>query len=375
MAKVSWMIRVNAIDITSKVLSASTTFGREKYLDTYSGGSLVFTINNASNYASGITYGATVDLISGTPNNEFYGTYWVQEVTFQDYPGNTGLNTATITAVDFMSRAGRVQANSLSLAQNRTGLQADLFEAGAGGPLPSDMYVEAIGYGDSIASATTYTGTVNNYFNLLNTTERGLIVERAGKASFISRSQVSSFLTYPTSLARTTSTTTIAYQRFTRIQNGTQFINTATISSTGIADQTAVNTASKASYGPAFYSSQTVDYSTTQANGNANWVANNFSDPASLRFEVSFNDLSQNATALATWMSDQWRTTNRMVLLTYQVPGGGSTSLYVIIEGATIDITPEETVFTLSLSPLQYYQFFTLNSTTLGILNTSRLGW
>jgi hypothetical protein len=32
-------------------------------------------------------------------------------------------------------------------------------------------------------------------------------------------------------------------------------------------------------------------------------------------------------------------------------------------------------VFTLFLSPLTYYQFFTLDSSTLGILDTSRLGW
>jgi hypothetical protein len=29
----------------------------------------------------------------------------------------------------------------------------------------------------------------------------------------------------------------------------------------------------------------------------------------------------------------------------------------------------------MTFSPLQYYQFFTLNSSTLGILDTSRLGW
>jgi hypothetical protein len=29
----------------------------------------------------------------------------------------------------------------------------------------------------------------------------------------------------------------------------------------------------------------------------------------------------------------------------------------------------------LNLSPLTYYQFFTLDSSTLGILDTSRLGW
>jgi hypothetical protein len=45
------------------------------------------------------------------------------------------------------------------------------------------------------------------------------------------------------------------------------------------------------------------------------------------------------------------------------------------MEGAAINVTPEQTEFSMTFSPLQYYQFFTLNSTILGILNTSRLGW
>jgi hypothetical protein len=62
--------------------------------------------------------------------------------------------------------------------------------------------------------------------------------------------------------------------------------------------------------------------------------------------------------------------------LTYRVPGAGSdTTVSVIVEGYNVSATPEQTTFTVYLSPLTYYQFFTLNSSTLGILDTSRLGW
>jgi hypothetical protein len=57
------------------------------------------------------------------------------------------------------------------------------------------------------------------------------------------------------------------------------------------------------------------------------------------------------------------------------VPGGSLTTIAVVMEGAQINVTPEQTEFRMTFSPLQYYQFFTLNSSTLGILNTSRLGW
>jgi hypothetical protein len=66
---------------------------------------------------------------------------------------------------------------------------------------------------------------------------------------------------------------------------------------------------------------------------------------------------------------------NRTINLSYQVPGGSLTTVPVVMEGASINVTPESTTFDMTFSPLQYYQFFTLDSTTLGILDTSRLGW
>lgn len=379
MTKLTWTITHTpvggvGVDITSKVLSANINIGRDAYLDPYSGGSMTLTINNASNYASGIGYGSTIQIVNSGAS-DFDLVCWVQEVTFSDYPGSTGLNTATITAVDWISRAGRVQATSFVLAQGATGYQLKQFEAAAAGPLPSDMGINAAGLGQSIASAITYTGTVTNYLNLLQTTERGYVVLRNAVLAFVARNIVATYAPIATTLGRTTSTTQIAYQDFYRIQNGSQFINTATITSTGVADQTSTNTTSSSTYGPAFYSSQTVDYNATQASGNANWIINNFSDPATLRFECSFLDVAQNATALASYMSQCWGTYNRVINLSYTVPGGSTTTTAVVMEGLRLNITPQATEFNMSFSPLQYYQFFTLNSSTLGILNTSRLGW
>jgi len=154
-----------------------------------------------------------------------------------------------------------------------------------------------------------------------------------------------------------------------------QFINTATVSPNGLASQTSTNSSSVTTYGSAFYSSSTVDYNTTQADGNADWIVNNFSDPASLRFACSFTDVAQNSTALTAWLTQCWGGYNRTINLSYQVPGGSSVTVPVVMEGASINVTPESTQFAMTFSPLQYYQFFTLNSNFLGILNTSRLGW
>ena len=375
MPKLTWTVLNGATDITSKILSMNIQQGREKYLDPYSGGSCTFTINNSSDYASGITYGNRIQ-VSTNGVNDFLCIFWVQEVIFNDHPGNTGLNTATITAVDWISRSGRILANNFNLTQALCRTQMELFQYSYSGPLPLDMDVSSGGLnGGSTAAAITYTGSVNNYLNLLMATERGYAVLRSSYLYFIERPFVSSFAPIATTIGPTTSTTQIAYDDFDRIQNGTQFINTATVQPNGLAEQTVVNSASITTYGAASYSSSTVDYTTTQATGNGQWIVNNFSNPSSLRFQCSLSDTSQNATALASWMSQCWGTTNRVTTFSYQVPGGSLTSLNLVLEGFSVNITPEQTTFDLSFSPLQYYQFFTLDSTTLGILDTSRLGW
>jgi hypothetical protein len=376
MTKISWTVQhldsVGAgTDITSRVLSMNITGGREQYLDSYSGGGVVITINNSSNYASALYYGQRLRIWSGDNDPiEFNQYFWIQEITFDDAVGGVGLNTATIVGVDWLARSGRVQANNIALIQKTIGEQLTDLETAI---LPADMEFDY--NADSQASAINYTGTYLNYLNLGVTTERGYVTQHLERLNFVGRGDAPYMEPITTTLGRTISATQIAYMQFERIQNGTQFINKATISSTGLADQTATNSSSLTAYGPAFYSSQTVDSTTTQALGNAEWIVNTFSEPNALRFIVSFSDLAQNSTALATWMANIWNFYNRVMTLNYTVPGGSSTSTNVLVEGSQINVTPSQTTFTLFLSPLTYYQFFTLDSTTLGILDTSRLGW
>jgi hypothetical protein len=137
------------------------------------------------------------------------------------------------------------------------------------------------------------------------------------------------------------------------------------------------NASSVTTYGNSFYSSQTVDYNATQANGNASWIVNTLSDPSSLRFSCSFTDRAQNQTALDDLMFSMFYplSSNRTLTLNYTPPGGVSTAINVVVEGYSFNVTPEQTTVSFNMSPLQYYQFFTLDSSFLGILDTSRLGW
>jgi hypothetical protein len=375
MPKMTWTVTADggATSFTSRVLSLNITGGREQYLDTYSGGQCVITLNNNDNFAATVEYGKMLTVKGTYLAGDFNCHFWLQKITYDDYPGDTGLSTVTFTCADFISRAGRIQATNFVIAQDTCDNQLDTFSSS--GILPADMGV--IGYGSgSIASGTTYTGTVTNYLNFLVTTERGYCFLEGNALQFIGRTYVSTLAPIVTKIGRTTSATKIAYQQFERIAAGFEFINTATVSPNGLASQTSTNATSVSTYGPAFYSSSTVDYTTTQASGNADWIANNFDDPTQERFTCSFSDVAQNSDALESWLYECFSSNNRTVNFEYRPPNQLSDySQDMVMEGYKINVTPEQTTFDLSFSPLTYYQFFTLNSSTLGILDTSRLGW
>ena len=157
-------------------------------------------------------------------------------------------------------------------------------------------------------------------------------------------------------------------------------MNNVTVSPNGLASQTATNSASLTAYGNAAQTVSTVDATTTQALGLAQWLSNSQADPETETWSISFLDIIQNNSALETVLQafcDQVNGPNLRVWdLIYRVPGAGSdTTVKVVIEGISLNAMPDKTDFTVYFSPLTYYQFFTLDSTILGILNTSRLGW
>jgi hypothetical protein len=174
----------------------------------------------------------------------------------------------------------------------------------------------------------------------------------------------------------------IAYQTFERIQNGLNMMNFVQVSPAGLSTQTAQETTSVTAYGQNGYSLSTVDWSTSQGLDLASWLANSQSDPNDLRYIIGFSDASQDTTKLGQFVASisgafgYLRTTT----ITYQIqkktgaPISPQTEA-VVIEGVYITATPTETLFQVFLNPLTYYQFFILDSSILGILDTSRLGW
>ena len=385
MASTAWQFTNNTTNFTSKVLSASITQGRRSYLDDYPGGRLVFTIDNTNNYATNFAFNNQIRVYAVSLDLGYDDIFTVQEIEFSDPAGDVDFCTATISCVDALGRTGRYQAINKSLTSVGTIAQMRQFESASGGPLPNTFQIRdesgTSGSGSSTASAQTYTGTVLNQLNLLQTTERGVFRTGPLGASTtntiwaLPRTGIDTGLLDFT-FGRTTSATQIAYQSFTRRQNGLQFVNDATIQPEGLADQNAQNTDSITTYGYGSYTAATVDVDTTQALGNAQWIANSFSDPAALRYELEFTDKAQTTAAYGLFIVTFFSPTRVVNEISYRLPGAVSdTTLDVASEGWDISITPQQTSYRIYFSPLDYYNFFTLDNAVLGVLDSSRLGW
>jgi hypothetical protein len=365
--QIPWVLTNQRTSLNLPFLSASINYGRATYMDVYNGGGLTFTINNNNNEAASIQMGDSIR-VQATGSSYDVG-YWVDEIQCQDYPGDTGLATATIVCSDGMVRLGRRLLNK-ALTLSYSGEQAVQMS-----DVTQSPGITAAGLGKSLVSAINYSGAPMQRLNQLINTERGVIRCRGYEVYYIPREQINQNSLFSTiSIGPTKSGTQIGYEQFSRTGLGLNFMNTVTVTPTGGGEQIATNTASVTAYGSAFYSLQSEDSTNSQALGLAEWLSNSQSDPSAERFEVEFTDRSQSQTPiirmLATFMSSY------IYDLSYRIPNAASlTNTKAVMEGYSINITPSESQIRVALSPFTYYQFFTLDSATLGVLDTSRLGW
>lgn len=370
MTKIAWDFQLRLApytDLTSYVLSLNYFQGRQHYLDQYPGGILSVTLNNSTNIASNFVINEQWEVratgISGLQR------FWVQGVTLNDYPGNTGLSTCTVQLGDILARNGRNVVTNSAIPQMNTNAQIDYINTWN---TPQQGNVLQVNSGASTASAITYTGSILNYWNLCFATERG-VIGLANDYLFVnSRNNVAESTVNFSFSRNDPSASVISYNQIERIKLNLNFYNQCTVLSTGIADQTVNNSASVALYGVNELSVTTVDFSASQAAGNAGWIANSQSDPAAEYFHINVFDIPQNATALEGLIAafiGSTSTTKKVWDLVYRIPADSSdTTVQVVIEGIGINATPERTDFDIYLSPLTLYQFFTLDSTTFGRL-------
>jgi hypothetical protein len=371
-----WIFRYGAglTVFTSDVLSFSGFDGRQNYNDNYAGGSFNITIKNNTNQIVNFPRGTDVYIVLDTGNVAFQGN--VSNIDYNDYPGGTGLSTATITCIDQISKAGKWQLQDFTgYTATKTVTQAKKTnESFTGLKTPEVLELTSLGLSDASAVAS-YSGTILNRLNLLCQTEKGLLQARSAGIYFTARNNISTTAGSVSLTRSTVSTTTIAYENFKRTAVGDNFYNQVTVTPETVAEQQANNTTSQTSFGVAGYSLTTVDASTTQAAGLASWLANMQGDPTTLRYEVTFTDAGNNSTAFTDLFLNLRTFNDVMVSLQWQAQGQSLQTINTIFEGMSYSGTPSETRITLYLSPNEYYQYFILDDAVNGILDTSRLGW
>jgi len=385
MPKVDWKFYTYPayVDLTSHVKSFSRFRGKQNYLDNYTGQNMTVTIRNDANQSASWIVGNPY--IIDTPFGNDGQVFWVQEVQYNDQVGTnttsgTGkASTATIVLQDWMSRAGQIQLENFALTQEKSYKQLWNQMTIASGALPPDMDWIPGSTGLFDATAATYTGTIANRINLnLAGEANGSQIYQQAKYLTLRPGQVlgspiTNAVTLQPSKGSSTGNAYVQYQNFKRITAGANFLNKVTVTPPVAAAQTASAASSVATYGTRFNGISTVNTTTTQAFGRAQWLANAQSDPYALHFEVTFSDVAQDNTSIINMLSNYQ--TGSFIYLKYVVPGSGTTTTtQCVIEGIRYLGTPDQTQFTLYLSPDTLYADFILDDANFGVLNQNRLG-
>jgi hypothetical protein len=368
MTKQVWKIERGATDVTSQIQSMQYSTGRRTQFDSWSPGSLVLTILNNAEQAEDYNLNDTIILTAvGT---DFYQWFYVQEVLFNDLGGDGAGSTATVICTDLLGRLGRIQVFEQAIGSQPTLQQLDTeFNS----LMPASTFIVIKGNGDSTAAADgSYSGTALNRLNLNMTTEQGWLGVTDYAIYLFSRTKIDDLAAILT-FARTASLPyQYGYSDIKRIALGSNYLNTCTVIPPVAAAQNATDTAGVATYGTYGAEFSTVDNTATQALGFAQWQVFSRDDPDELSFQISVSDTANNLNNLFDGFYNNWA----LATVSYKKPGSASpVTTTQIIQGFTMSVNPSRTDMEIFTSPLTYTNFFTLDSGTFGILNTSRLGW
>ena len=377
MAPQAWVFKYGAggTVFTSSVLSFSGQCGRQNPMSNYAGGSFQITIKNDANQIANFPRGTKVVIY-------LYSSIWafsgkVTGIQYNDYPGNTGLSTATITCLDIIGQAGKYILKQFAYIPDYSAVQAAQTNTIAYPNGPQVTYVAQVpNSGDSYCSGTSavYNSTILGRINTLVNTERGMIFATDTSLLYKTRSQLTgtntvAFVRDGGNSAR------LAYTSFRRIAAGDNFMNQVNVQPEDATIQQGNNAASQSAYGIAGYTVNSVDYFASDALSLAQWLANSQGDPTTLRYEVDFSDIASDGASFSNFLYSYLYEQRPLTQLEWRAQGGSLNTEYVAVEGLSFSGTPERTNMTAFLSPFTYYNMFILNSSTNGVLDSSRLGW
>jgi len=369
----SWRNVTTSSTFTSSVQNCSYTTGRPSAIDQWNPGQLSITITNTSDQAAGFTINDKIRmrLEHATSADLYYHTFYVQEVSFNDEPGNQNGSTATIICTDVLGRLGRTNVFTKNMPQAQTITQlTTAFTSN----LPSGATMPATYAGTSIASVNaSYTGTVANRINLNMVTEQGILWQNQTQILLIGRDNIAALATSTISLGPESPYYT--YTNIKRIALGTDFLNTSTVSTEVTAAVNSTDATSVSTYGTYGGTLSTVDYNLTQATGSASWQVFSRSDPTSITFSIDMT--SANSSNCSDIIKRLWKASPELFCFVfYRKPGSATLIQYLCqFQGFSMYVTPALTNFTFSLAPASFTGVFTLDSNVFGVLDQNILSF
>tara|TARA_R110000868_G_scaffold74653_1_gene215664 strand:- start:465 stop:1577 length:1113 start_codon:yes stop_codon:yes gene_type:complete len=370
MTRQVWQIERFSADVTDDVMSFTYSTGRQTQFDSYSPGSLVLTIRNESGQANSYDLNDKI-ILNAIGGLDWYQWFYVQEVFFNDMPGTGAGSTATVICTDLLGRCGRIQVFEQVIGSQQTMQQIDTeFES----LLPLSTRFEVFNNGDSTAAAdASYTGTVLNRLNLNMVTEQGYLALSDVSIYLYARSDLQLLAPGVITFARSASGSfQLGYSNIERIALGSNYLNTCSVTPPVAAQQNVSDPTGVSTYGIYGAEFSTVDNSATQAQSFAQWQVYSRADPDELSFQISISDTANNLVEFFNAVFSG----QHVVTVLYKNPGDATTyTSSQIMQGWSMSVTPAATNIQVFTSPLTYTNFFTLNSDTFGVLNTSRLGW
>ena len=369
MPKLSWTLKnqdAASYDFTSSVQSFTYTQGRQNVLDNYNGGTCQITMrNNAGQVAAAsLAYRQKVYLrCEGVVT--FRG--WVQGINYIDTPGDANDATAVISLVDAWVLAGQQIADNQVLideTEQIDEIDALLFNPGN---------FSQVGVTSGTRGSLDYSSNYASRINQIVASDRGAFFPALGIHYYYPLAYMYTNVQEDYTFGRTASASVIAYESFDRVEAfGNQtYVNSAQVTPEDLATQSHTND-SATTYGQSAITVATLNLTAGDGLNTARWISNSmgqFIDNQSYRITVK--DVTQTAVAnLAEMLQETWN-----LLLAYTPPGGVSTSEQTLTEGVTVRGFIDRTEVDFYLSPLTYYNYFILDNTVFGVLDSSRLGW
>jgi hypothetical protein len=349
------------------ILSVDIRAGRSFITDPYSASTCTIEVRNISSWSGSPPRVGQRCYARGKLGPIAFGGL-IKDVRIE-YGIIPALDTATIECEGILARLGRRQLNAFALAEKTTGRQvADLLTE-----INVDYQYQ---FGDSIASAQTYTGNALDLLNELTLTEVGRIIEiwddGPGLISLIwdGRNYYGEEgLQFSDETAD--SATHLKYDQIGFTSAAENYYTQVTIEPQGLASQTE-SSGSAPYYG---LTQSSLDATTTQADNHAAYLLNAFDSPAAALNSLSFT-YSQQVPGRLSMFNDCFSASETMwsigELITVKFRG---TTYYAVIEGFSVSADPDDTRVTLNLSSEQVQNYLILNNAVFGTLDENKLGF